>query len=141
MGDTEEGVQDGRFGGVWDNGDTGGVTGRAGPGNPQGVSITLWGTHTGDNPGRTWAQEGGTVGGGTRLCHLPDPLGPPWLQVHRGIKGVVRDSDTELGIPNAIISVDGINHDVRTGTGAPGRLWDGIWGGEGNGIGMGMKMG
>uniref|UniRef100_A0A8C3UV97 Carboxypeptidase X, M14 family member 1 n=1 Tax=Catharus ustulatus TaxID=91951 RepID=A0A8C3UV97_CATUS len=35
-------------------------------------------------------------------------------QVHRGIKGVVRDSDTELGIPNAIISVDGINHDVRT---------------------------
>ncbi|XP_053797828.1 probable carboxypeptidase X1 isoform X1 [Vidua chalybeata] len=35
-------------------------------------------------------------------------------QVHRGIKGVVRDSDTEQGIPNAIISVDGINHDVRT---------------------------
>ncbi|XP_030921125.1 probable carboxypeptidase X1, partial [Geospiza fortis] len=35
-------------------------------------------------------------------------------QVHRGIKGVVRDSDTELGIPNAIISGDGINHDVRT---------------------------
>uniref|UniRef100_A0A8C5U3P8 Peptidase M14 domain-containing protein n=1 Tax=Malurus cyaneus samueli TaxID=2593467 RepID=A0A8C5U3P8_9PASS len=41
-------------------------------------------------------------------------------QVHRGIKGVVRDSDTEQGIPNAIISVDGINHDVRTGTGALG---------------------
>ncbi|XP_014798295.1 PREDICTED: probable carboxypeptidase X1 [Calidris pugnax] len=35
-------------------------------------------------------------------------------QVHRGIKGVVRDSDTEQGIANAIISVDGINHDVRT---------------------------
>ncbi|XP_051630787.1 probable carboxypeptidase X1 [Manacus candei] len=35
-------------------------------------------------------------------------------QVHRGIKGVVRDSDTEQGIPNAIIAVDGINHDVRT---------------------------
>ncbi|XP_065490603.1 probable carboxypeptidase X1 [Caloenas nicobarica] len=35
-------------------------------------------------------------------------------QVHRGIKGVVRDGDTEQGIANAIISVDGINHDVRT---------------------------
>ncbi|XP_063257364.1 probable carboxypeptidase X1 isoform X3 [Prinia subflava] len=35
-------------------------------------------------------------------------------QVHRGIKGVVRDSDTGQGIPNAIIAVDGINHDVRT---------------------------
>uniref|UniRef100_A0A8V5GD27 Carboxypeptidase X1 n=1 Tax=Melopsittacus undulatus TaxID=13146 RepID=A0A8V5GD27_MELUD len=35
-------------------------------------------------------------------------------QVHRGIKGVVRDGDTEEGIANAIISVDGINHDVRT---------------------------
>ncbi|KAM6268081.1 putative carboxypeptidase X1 [Spheniscus humboldti] len=35
-------------------------------------------------------------------------------QVHRGIKGVVRDRETEQGIANAIISVDGINHDVRT---------------------------
>ncbi|XP_043919219.1 probable carboxypeptidase X1 isoform X2 [Protopterus annectens] len=35
-------------------------------------------------------------------------------QVHRGIKGVVRDKDTEEGIPDAIISVDGINHDVRS---------------------------
>ncbi|XP_075772224.1 putative carboxypeptidase X1 [Pelodiscus sinensis] len=35
-------------------------------------------------------------------------------QVRRGIKGVVRDKDTEQGIADAIISVDGINHDVRT---------------------------
>uniref|UniRef100_A0A8C6ZDF3 Carboxypeptidase X, M14 family member 1 n=1 Tax=Nothoprocta perdicaria TaxID=30464 RepID=A0A8C6ZDF3_NOTPE len=36
-------------------------------------------------------------------------------QVHRGIKGVVRDAETGRGIADAIISVDGINHDVRTG--------------------------
>ncbi|XP_037754395.1 probable carboxypeptidase X1 [Chelonia mydas] len=35
-------------------------------------------------------------------------------QVRRGIKGVVRDKDTEQGIADAIVSVDGINHDVRT---------------------------
>ncbi|KAM4708367.1 putative carboxypeptidase X1 isoform 2-T2 [Discoglossus pictus] len=35
-------------------------------------------------------------------------------QVHRGIKGVVRDKDTEKGIPEAIIVVDGLNHDIRT---------------------------
>ncbi|XP_054845894.1 probable carboxypeptidase X1 [Eublepharis macularius] len=35
-------------------------------------------------------------------------------QVRRGIKGIVRDKDTEEGIADAIISVDGINHDIRT---------------------------
>ncbi|NWR99852.1 CPXM1 carboxypeptidase, partial [Motacilla alba] len=69
--------------------------------------------HTVAGSDGTWLSP--NAGGGSRraghchLCHLPHPL-----QVHRGIKGVVRDSDTEQGIPNAIISVDGINHDVRT---------------------------
>nr|XP_020663305.1 probable carboxypeptidase X1 [Pogona vitticeps] len=35
-------------------------------------------------------------------------------QTRRGIKGVVRDKDTEEGIADAIIAVDGINHDIRT---------------------------
>ncbi|MGH0146219.1 UNVERIFIED_CONTAM: hypothetical protein FKN15_007806 [Acipenser sinensis] len=35
-------------------------------------------------------------------------------QVHRGIKGVVRDKDTNAGIADAIIAVDEINHDIRT---------------------------
>lgn len=32
-----------------------------------------------------------------------------------GIAGVVRDKDTELGIADAVIAVDGLNHDVTTG--------------------------
>uniref|UniRef100_A0A3B4Z592 Probable carboxypeptidase X1 n=1 Tax=Stegastes partitus TaxID=144197 RepID=A0A3B4Z592_9TELE len=37
-------------------------------------------------------------------------------QVHRGIKGVVRDKDTEAGIADAIIKVDDIDHHIRSGT-------------------------
>lgn len=35
-----------------------------------------------------------------------------------GITGVVRDEDTELGIADAVIAVEGINHDVTTGIAA-----------------------
>nr|XP_020029428.1 probable carboxypeptidase X1 isoform X4 [Castor canadensis] len=35
-------------------------------------------------------------------------------QVRMGIAGVVRDKDTERGIADAVIAVDGINHDVTT---------------------------
>ncbi len=38
------------------------------------------------------------------------------FQVHRGIKGVVRDKDTEAGIADAIIKVDDIDHHIRSGT-------------------------
>ncbi|XP_067277860.1 probable carboxypeptidase X1 [Pseudorasbora parva] len=35
-------------------------------------------------------------------------------QVHRGIKGIIRDKDTKAGIANAIIKVDGLDHDIRS---------------------------
>ncbi|KAJ8015561.1 hypothetical protein DPEC_G00027400 [Dallia pectoralis] len=35
-------------------------------------------------------------------------------QVHRGIKGVVRDRDTGAGIADAVVQVDGIDHHVRS---------------------------
>uniref|UniRef100_A0AAX7VHL6 F5/8 type C domain-containing protein n=1 Tax=Astatotilapia calliptera TaxID=8154 RepID=A0AAX7VHL6_ASTCA len=35
-------------------------------------------------------------------------------QVHRGIKGVVRDKDTGAGIADAVIKVDDINHHIRS---------------------------
>lgn len=36
-------------------------------------------------------------------------------QVHRGIKGVIRDKVTKKGIPDAIIKVEDNNHDIRSG--------------------------
>uniref|UniRef100_A0A8C2K8X9 Carboxypeptidase X (M14 family), member 1a n=1 Tax=Cyprinus carpio TaxID=7962 RepID=A0A8C2K8X9_CYPCA len=35
-------------------------------------------------------------------------------QVHRGLKGVIRDKDTRAGIANAVIKVDGLGHDIRS---------------------------
>lgn len=39
-------------------------------------------------------------------------------QVHRGIKGVVRDKVSKKGIPDAIIKVEDHDHDIRSGEGA-----------------------
>lgn len=36
-------------------------------------------------------------------------------QVHRGIKGVVRDKLTKQGIPDAVIKVEDHDHDIRSG--------------------------
>lgn len=52
-----------------------------------------------------------------------------------GIAGFVRDKDTELGIADAVIAVDGINHDVTTG----------VCGGElgwrcGEGVRLGQRL-
>lgn len=43
-------------------------------------------------------------------------LAPVFLQVHRGIKGVVRDKDTEAGVADAVIKVDDIDHHIRSGS-------------------------
>lgn len=52
---------------------------------------------------------------------------PP--QVRMGITGVVWDKDTELGIADAVIAVEGINHDVTTGVRGRGRpqRWGGAF--------------
>uniref|UniRef100_A0A3Q2TAK3 Carboxypeptidase X, M14 family member 1 n=1 Tax=Fundulus heteroclitus TaxID=8078 RepID=A0A3Q2TAK3_FUNHE len=42
-------------------------------------------------------------------------------QVHRGIKGVIRDKDTEEGIADAIIKVEDIDHHIRSA--ADGDYW------------------
>ncbi|XP_028294445.1 probable carboxypeptidase X1 [Gouania willdenowi] len=42
-------------------------------------------------------------------------------QVHRGIKGVIRDKMTKQGIPDAVIKVDGHDHDIRSA--ADGDYW------------------
>ncbi|XP_057197489.1 probable carboxypeptidase X1 [Triplophysa rosa] len=42
-------------------------------------------------------------------------------QVHRGIKGVIRDKDTKAGIANAVVKVEGLDHDIRSAVG--GDYW------------------
>ncbi|XP_036429865.1 probable carboxypeptidase X1 [Colossoma macropomum] len=42
-------------------------------------------------------------------------------QVHRGLKGVIRDKDTKEGIANAVIKVAGLDHDIRSA--ADGDYW------------------
>ncbi|XP_061138249.1 probable carboxypeptidase X1 [Syngnathus typhle] len=42
-------------------------------------------------------------------------------QVHRGIKGVIRDKDTETGISDAVIQVEDIDHHIRSA--ADGDYW------------------
>ncbi|XP_072533956.1 probable carboxypeptidase X1 [Salminus brasiliensis] len=42
-------------------------------------------------------------------------------QVHRGIKGVIRDKDTKEGIGNAVVKVAGLDHDIRSA--ADGDYW------------------
>lgn len=44
-----------------------------------------------------------------------DPYIYLYFQVHRGIKGVIRDKDTEAGIADAIIKVEDIDHHIRSG--------------------------
>uniref|UniRef100_A0A3Q4AGI2 Peptidase M14 domain-containing protein n=1 Tax=Mola mola TaxID=94237 RepID=A0A3Q4AGI2_MOLML len=44
-------------------------------------------------------------------------------QVHRGIKGVIRDKDTEAGIADAIIKVEDIDHHIRSGISVTRHCW------------------
>lgn len=52
-----------------------------------------------------------------------------------GIAGFVRDKDTELGLADAVIAVDGINHDVTTGVCGREELVE-VWGG----FGLGQRL-
>lgn len=50
-----------------------------------------------------------------------DPALSPSLQIHQGIKGMVTDENNN-GIAGAVISVQGISHDVTSG-GSPVLTW------------------